>query len=216
METTASHSATNRTASTPRRPSRRARVARRILRLRHDVRRYRRLTLGWAVLAACCLVVVAGLALGADDGSAPVDLGRGVAGVDTAARSAPAAGDSVDLPADLAPPPPPPPAPVVGEPLVRRVLGDGAASYYHDALEGRSTASGQPYRREALTAAHRSLPFGSLVRVTNLANSRSVVVRINDRGPFARQRVIDLSRAAARQIGLLARGHGRVRLELVE
>ena len=67
-----------------------------------------------------------------------------------------------------------------------------------------------------LTAAHRTLPFGSLVRVTNPRNGRSVVVRINDRGPFVRGRSIDLSRAAAEEIGLIRSGHGRVELELLE
>ena len=94
-------------------------------------------------------------------------------------------------------------------------LRQGAASYYHPSLAGQPTASGEPYRPEALTAAHRSLPLGSRVRVTNVQNGRSVVVRINDRGPFRPGRVIDLSRAAARRIGLLRPGHGPVKLELL-
>jgi rare lipoprotein A len=122
----------------------------------------------------------------------------------------------VELPEGYVAPAPPEEKPAPVEALVRSLLGEGAASYYHDALEGRSTASGQPYRADGLTAAHRSLPFGSRVRVTNLSNGLSVVVRVNDRGPFTRGRVIDLSRAAAARIGLLARGHGKVRLELVE
>jgi rare lipoprotein A len=200
-----------------RRRRRRERIALRIVRLRHDVRRYRRLTAGLGAAAVLSLLL-AGFVVGADDGT-EVDLGRGVAGVKAVApygQEAPPGAEVVELPADLAPPPLPRDEAVVGEPLVRKVLGEGAASYYHDALEGRPTASGQRYHGEALTAAHRSLPFGSLVRVTNLANGLSVVVRVNDRGPFARHRVIDLSRAAAQRIGLLARGHGRVRLELVE
>ena len=68
----------------------------------------------------------------------------------------------------------------------------------------------------AMTAAHKSLPFGTNVRVTNPANGRSVVVRINDRGPFIRGRAIDLSRAAAQRIGMISRGHARVTLEVVE
>lgn len=103
----------------------------------------------------------------------------------------------------------PPPAPV------RRGLGVGEASYYHDSLAGNPTASGTPYRPAALTAAHRTLPLGSKVRVTDLDSGRSVVVEVNDRGPFAKGRVIDLSRAAARQIGLIQRGHADVRLEIV-
>ena len=68
----------------------------------------------------------------------------------------------------------------------------------------------------AMTAAHRTLPFGSLVKVTNPRNGQSVTVRINDRGPFARNRTIDVSRAAAQELGLIARGHGTVELELIE
>lgn len=99
---------------------------------------------------------------------------------------------------------------------VVRPLGEGRASYYSDLLEGRPTASGEPYRGGELTAAHRSLPFGSRLRVTNLANCRSVVLRINDRGPYARNRVLDVSRAAADLLGMRTPGHARVRLELVE
>lgn len=198
------------------RASRRRRIARRILRLRHDLRLYRRLS---ASLAAFLLLGLAGLGLARwANGDEAVELGRGVAGVERYDPSKPADGDAVivEPPEGHVPPAPPKEERAVGETLVRELLGEGAASYYHDALEGRSTASGQPYRPDRLTAAHRSLPFGSRVRVTNLANGHSVVVRVNDRGPFARGRVIDLSRAAAAQIGLLARGHGKVRLELVE
>lgn len=97
-----------------------------------------------------------------------------------------------------------------------RPLSGGSASYYASKFEGRPTASGERYRGSELTAAHRSLPFGSLVRVTNPTNGRSVTVRINDRGPFTRGRVIDVSRAAALELGLIARGHADVDLELVE
>ncbi len=200
-------------------PRRRRRVAQRILRLRHDVRRYRLLAQCLGAVAAVCLLV-AGVAWTAPEPEPETtDLGRGVAGVERydPDRTAEESGAVVvELPEGYVPPAPPPEKPAAGEALVRRLLGEGAASYYHDALEGRSTASGQPYRAASLTAAHRSLPFGSRVRVTNLSNGRAVVVRINDRGPFARGRVIDLSRSAASRIGLLARGHGKVRLELVE
>lgn len=94
-------------------------------------------------------------------------------------------------------------------------LGSGTASYYASKFHGRRTASGERFDNGAMTAAHRSLPFGSLVRVTNPANGRSVVVRINDRGPFTRGRMIDVSRAAAEQLGLVARGHATVELALV-
>ena len=87
------------------------------------------------------------------------------------------------------------------------------ASYYASRFHGRSTASGNPYDENELTAAHRTLPFGTRVRVTNLMNARSVVVMVTDRGPFAAGRVIDVSRRAARQLGFLRRGLARVRLE---
>jgi rare lipoprotein A len=82
----------------------------------------------------------------------------------------------------------------------------GNASLYSSAHHGRKTASGERFDKNALTAAHRTLPFGAHVRVTNKSNSRSVVVRINDRGPFVRGRVIDLSRAAASAIGMSSTG----------
>ena len=80
----------------------------------------------------------------------------------------------------------------------------------------RRTASGERFDMGAFTAAHRTLPFGSKVRVTNPANGKSVVVRINDRGPFTKGRAIDVSRAAAERLGLIARGHGRVELALID
>ena len=76
------------------------------------------------------------------------------------------------------------------------------ASYYSSAHHGRKTASGERFNMHALTAAHRTLPFGTHVRVTNRSSGKSVVVRINDRGPFVRGRTIDLSQAAARAIGM--------------
>jgi rare lipoprotein A len=94
-------------------------------------------------------------------------------------------------------------------------IDGGMASYYSDELAGNRTASGERFDPDELTAAHRSLPFGSLVRVTNVANGDSVVVRINDRGPFSRGRVIDISHAAARQIGMHRSGTARVKLALL-
>ena len=91
----------------------------------------------------------------------------------------------------------------------------GLASWYGPGFYGRRTASGAVYTGAALTAAHRSLPFGTRVRVTNLANGRAVVVVIDDRGPFVRGRVIDLSRAAARRLGMVRDGVVPVRLEVV-
>ena len=95
-------------------------------------------------------------------------------------------------------------------------LGGGMASYYGRKFDGRRTASGETFDMHELTAAHRTLPFGSKVRVTNSANGRSVVVRINDRGPFHGGRLIDVSRAAAERLGLIAPGSGRVTLTLLE
>lgn len=92
----------------------------------------------------------------------------------------------------------------------------GSASYYSREMAGRRTASGERCDPDELTAAHRTLPFGTRVRVTNPENRKSVIVRINDRGPFRAGRVIDLSHAAAQEIGLVARGHGPVELALVD
>ena len=104
------------------------------------------------------------------------------------------------------------------EPAIETIsdLGSGIASFYGKRFHGRPTASGERYDMAQLTAAHKTLPFGSRVRVVNLANGREVVVRINDRGPFVRGRHIDLSRRAAEQIGMIASGHASVRMELIE
>jgi len=91
----------------------------------------------------------------------------------------------------------------------------GVASWYGKEFQGRPTASGERYDLHALTAAHRTLPFGTRVKVTNLENGRSVIVRINDRGPNQPGRLIDLSYAAARQIGLVANGTAKVRIEIL-
>lgn len=89
----------------------------------------------------------------------------------------------------------------------------GKASYYSSRLHGRRTASGEPYDETALTAAHPTLPFGTLVKVTNLFNDRAVVLRINDRGPFVGHRIIDVSQIAAEQLGMIRSGSVRVRVE---
>lgn len=91
----------------------------------------------------------------------------------------------------------------------------GLASYYADRYHNRKTASGERYNNGGNTAAHMTLPFGSLVKVTNVANGKSVVVRVNDRGNFPRGRVIDLSKAAFSSIGNLRSGLLRVNLEVV-
>lgn len=95
-------------------------------------------------------------------------------------------------------------------------LGTGVASFYADRFNGQRTASGERFDNHDYTAAHRTLPFGTRVRVTNPANGASVVVRINDRGPFTRGRMIDVSRVAAEELGLVQRGHGTVQLEQLE
>ncbi|MBC6991880.1 MULTISPECIES: septal ring lytic transglycosylase RlpA family protein [Hymenobacter] len=91
----------------------------------------------------------------------------------------------------------------------------GQASYYADKFNGRETASGTVYRPGRLTAAHNTLPFGTVVRVTNPRNNRSVKVTVTDRGPHAKGRIIDLSRKAARKIGIMGQGVAPVKLKVV-
>src|SRR5215216_6568260 len=95
-------------------------------------------------------------------------------------------------------------------PADAKPIQSGGASWYGPGFQGKRTANGERFNTHALTAAHKSLPFGSRVRVTNERTGRSVVVRINDRGPYAHGRVIDLSKAAAQAVGLS--GVGRVSL----
>ncbi len=102
-------------------------------------------------------------------------------------------------------PPPPPPAPAYVE--------VGKASWYGPSHQGKRTANGERFDMNAMTAAHRTLPFGTVVTVTNLDNQRSVQVRINDRGPYVRGRVLDLSAAAARRLGIKTDGVAEVRIE---
>ena len=92
----------------------------------------------------------------------------------------------------------------------------GKASWYGKTFHGRPTASGEPYDMNAPTAAHKSLPFGTRVRVTNLDNGKQTVVRINDRGPFVKGRIIDLSYAAAKKIQMLQAGVVHVKLEILK
>lgn len=93
---------------------------------------------------------------------------------------------------------------------------EGYASWYGGKFHGRTTANGEVFDTNLLTAAHKTLPFGSRVLVTNLDTEKSVIVRINDRGPFVEERIIDLSRAAADIIGLTAVGVAKVKLEIVQ
>jgi peptidoglycan lytic transglycosylase len=140
---------------------------------------------------------------------------RAMGGAGGAARRAAAivlaaalAGTGCALVRPLLPEPPPPP--------VEGGVQTGEASWYGPGFHGRRTANGERYDQDALTAAHRTLPFGTRVRVTNLDNGRTVDLRINDRGPFVAGRIIDLSRAGARVIGLIGPGVGPVRLEVLE
>ena len=98
---------------------------------------------------------------------------------------------------------------------VRGYTQTGLASYYADRYHNKRTASGELHKRGGNTAAHMTLPFGTQVKVTNLANGKSVVVRVNDRGNFARGRIIDLSRAAFSRIGNTRSGLIKVRLEVI-
>ena len=110
--------------------------------------------------------------------------------LEAAAEAALAAVATMGEAVDTTPAPPPPPS------------QSGIASWYGPGFHGRKTANGETFNMDGLTAAHRWLPFGSWVRVQNMVNGRSVDVRINDRGPFIKQRIIDLSRAAAKALGL--------------
>ncbi len=89
----------------------------------------------------------------------------------------------------------------------------GTASYYADQFQGRRTANGETFNMHELTAAHRSLPFGTWVKVTNLSNGKDVIVRINDRGPYVKGRIIDLSIGAAKELGIVHSGIVKVKLE---
>ena len=93
---------------------------------------------------------------------------------------------------------------------------EGVASYYADDFHGKQTANGEIYDMNDLTAAHRTFPFGTKVRITNLENGRTVVVRVNDRGPFHEGRIIDLSLGAAKELDLVKTGTARVRIEVLE
>ncbi|MBB5696789.1 septal ring lytic transglycosylase RlpA family protein [Sphingomonas yantingensis] len=100
-------------------------------------------------------------------------------------------------------------------PSVIEKVGEGLASFFGREIAGARTASGEKCDPTTLTAAHRTLPFGSLVRVTDALTGNSVIVRINDRGPFSGKRVIDLSKAAAAELGIVGRGTARVIMNLV-
>ncbi len=94
----------------------------------------------------------------------------------------------------------------------RKITQAGKASYYADKFQGRKTASGETFRQNRMTAAHQTLPFGTKVKVTNLSNGKTVKVRVNDRGPFVAGRIIDLSRKAARKLGMTQAGVANVKI----
>ncbi len=92
----------------------------------------------------------------------------------------------------------------------------GSISFYSEYFRGKRTANGERFDPDAMTLAHRSLPFGTQVKVTNLRNGRSVLLRVNDRGPFVRARIADVSKAAARALGFLRKGVTRAKLEVID
>jgi len=166
-------------------------------RLRARLGEYRKVTIA-SVGLAIALLILFGWAVFFGQERDPVLLGQGQAGI--VATDSIRIADSLEADAGVD----------TGEPL-----GAGRASYYGEELAGQPTASGEQFDPGALTAAHRTLPFGSLVRVTNVRNGRSVIVRVNDRGPFSGERVIDLSHAAAKNLGMVGAGTAGVRLELL-
>ncbi len=91
----------------------------------------------------------------------------------------------------------------------------GLASFYHKKFNGRKTSNGEIFRGDSMTAAHRTLPFGTMIEVMNLRNKKWVVVRVNDRGPYAGDRMVDLSYAAAKKIGIVQAGVGKVKMTIV-
>ena len=107
------------------------------------------------------------------------------------------------------------PAKLVSKPKAAKPYQVGTASWYGSYFQGKTTASGEPYDMYDMTAAHMQLPLGTMVKVTNLRNGRSVVLRINDRGPVVDGRIIDVSYNAAKALDFKARGLQRVRLDIV-
>jgi len=102
---------------------------------------------------------------------------------------------------------------MAGTSCSRKITETGKASYYADSFDGKRTASGETFRQRQLTAAHRTLPFGTRVTVINVANGKSVKVRINDRGPFVAGRIIDLSHKAASKLGMINTGVANVEVK---
>jgi rare lipoprotein A len=101
------------------------------------------------------------------------------------------------------------------KPLIKKQF-KGMASWYGGKFHGRKTASGEKFNKNKLTAAHRNLPFGTKIKVTNLSNGKKVVLRINDRGPFIKSRVLDVSRKAAKELGFLNQGKTKVHVLILK
>jgi rare lipoprotein A len=99
--------------------------------------------------------------------------------------------------------------------ISRAQVQTGKASYYADKFEGSPTASGEKYRGSKMTAAHKTLPFGTKIKVTNLANNESVILEVNDRGPFVEGRILDVSKAAAEKLGFFNQGIADIKIEVV-
>ena len=188
-------------------PTRRKRVplARAFRGLRKRLALYRTLT---AAVAVAFVALAAFTAVQISEPPEPIPLGTGKAGVKIVDAATPATAEPIPEPTAR-------PDDIVDSVPALESLGSGKASYYGEELAGNPTASGERFDPAKLTAAHRTLPLGSRVRVTNTRTGDAVIVRINDRGPFHGQRVIDLSKAAARKIGMLRAGTARVKLELL-
>jgi rare lipoprotein A (peptidoglycan hydrolase) len=185
-------------------PTRRKRVplAQAFRGLRQRLALYRTLS---ATVAVAFVALAAFTVVQLNETPEPIPLGTGKAGIKTLDATADeAVPEALARPEDAARVAP-----------AAKPLGSGRASYYGEELAGNPTASGESFDPTKLTAAHRTLPLGSRVRVTNTRTGDAVVVRINDRGPFHGQRVIDLSKAAARKIGMVRAGTARVKLELL-
>ncbi|MEE4209172.1 MAG: septal ring lytic transglycosylase RlpA family protein [Parvularcula sp.] len=109
----------------------------------------------------------------------------------------------------------PPAGTSAGKAATKAKTLQGIASFYAASLDGNRTANGETYDHGALTAAHKTLPFGTKLKVTNLENGKSVIVTVNDRGPYAKGRILDLSGAAARALGMIETGTARIRAEIL-
>jgi rare lipoprotein A (peptidoglycan hydrolase) len=188
-----------------------------------SIRRARTVVLPWRPGALAVIALLGFQACGIIAGAPERKLSPSVV-----SRSQEPAGSSTEKPEtqNLAPKTPaiakiPPPSEASPTPLVAKIpsasrpnyVETGLASWYGPGFHGKVTASGEIFNQDKLTAAHRTLPWGSRVKVTNLANGKSVIVQINDRGPAVKSRIIDVSRAAARALGMVGAGTTPVQVE---